>query len=343
MRSGGSAACWRKASSQEDYDRAKAKAEKSGAQVDSAKASLSQALADYDINILSAQAKVDQAKADLEAAQIDLGYCRMTSPIDGRIGELQVKLGNLVGPAAGQSDTTSLVKIEQLDPMGVDIRPASRYLPFVTRLVASKSPFTLKIQGQTSHSHEGRLTFVDNSVDPTTSTVLVKGEVPNPEQTILPGEYVKVELKVGDYTGGIVVPEEAVVETQEGFRVLVVGDQGKVRESVVKALDTYQGLAVLESGVNEGDLVIVEGIQLVRPGQTVKPQEAELTRYNRPESVVDEVSPLDSPLIRIRGSEPAESPLQPADKSAPPAGDDRDAKRPKPASEKAQPQPSGEN
>ena len=269
---------------------------------------------------------MDQAKADVEAAQIDLGYCRMTSPIDGRIGELQVKLGNLVGPAAGQSDTTSLVKIEQLDPMGVDIRPASRYLPFVTRLVASKSPFTLRIQGQTSHSHEGRLTFVDNTVDSTTSTVLVKGEVPNPDHTLLPGEYVKVDLKVGDYTGGIVVPEQAVVETQEGFRVLVVEDQGKVREAVVKALDTYQGLAVLESGVNEGDLVIVEGIQLVRPGQTVKTQEAELARYNRPESIVEEVSPLDSPLIRIRGSEPTGNPLPPVDMPNRPARDDRDAR-----------------
>ena len=91
-----------------------------------------QATADYDINILSAQAKIEQAKADLEAAQIDLGYCRMFSPIDGRTGELQVKLGNLVGPGRRQSsDTTSLVTIQQLDPMGVDIRPASRYLPLI--------------------------------------------------------------------------------------------------------------------------------------------------------------------------------------------------------------------
>ena len=225
----------RKAASQEDYDRAKAKAEKSVAQVEAAKASLAQAMADYDINILAAQAKIDQAKADLEAAQIDLGYCRMSAPINGRIGELQVKLGNLVGPAAGATDTTSLVTIQQLDPMGVDVRPASRYLPFVTRLVEGKSPFTLRIQGQKSHPHEGRLTFVDNTVDPTTSTVLVKGELPNPDQTILPGEYVKVDLNVGDYAGGIVVPEQAVVETQEGFRVLTVDDQDKVQEATVKA------------------------------------------------------------------------------------------------------------
>ncbi|MGC8643015.1 MAG: efflux RND transporter periplasmic adaptor subunit, partial [Isosphaeraceae bacterium] len=323
----------RKAASQEDYDRARAKADKSAAQVDSSKASLSQAMADYDINILAAQAKVDQAKADLEAAQIDLGYCRMASPIDGRIGELRVKLGNLVGPATGSIDTTELVTIRQLDPMGVDLRPASLYLPYLTRLVERKLPFTLKIQGQRTHPHEGRLTFVDNSVDPTTSTVLVKGELPNPDQTILPGEYVKVELNVGDYADVIVVPEQAVVETQEGFRVLIVDDKDQVRESVVKTLDTYQGLAVLESGVSEGQRVIVEGIQLVRPGQSVLATEADLKRYEQPAARTEESSPLDSPTIRIRGAEPTRA-LRPA------AGTPAD-KTPAPASAKHQPRPSG--
>src|SRR5208282_3970413 len=124
----------RKAASQEDYDQAKANVDKSAAQVEADSASLQQAIADYDINILSAQAKIDQARADLQAAEIDLGYCRMFSPIDGRIGELQVKLGNLVGSATSMDDTTSLVSIQQLDPMGVDLRPASRYLPVITRL-----------------------------------------------------------------------------------------------------------------------------------------------------------------------------------------------------------------
>jgi membrane fusion protein (multidrug efflux system) len=108
----------RKAASQEDYDRAKTRVSKSAAQVEADNASLQQSTADYEINILGAQAKIDQAKADLEAAQIDLGYCKMFAPIYGRTGELQVKLGNLVGPGAGSSDTTSLVSIQQLDPMG---------------------------------------------------------------------------------------------------------------------------------------------------------------------------------------------------------------------------------
>lgn len=340
----------RKAASQEDYDRAKAKSEKSKAQVAASKASLAQALSDYDINILAAQAKVDQARADLDAAQIDLSYCRMTAPIDGRIGELQVKLGNLVGPAAGVSDTTSLVTIQQLDPMGVDLRPASRYLPFITRLVQGKAPFTLRIQGQMTHAHEGRLTFVDNTVDPTTSTVLVKGELPNPDKTLLPGEYVKVDLTVGDYAGGIVVPEETIVETQEGFRVLIVDDQDQVKAATVKPLDTYRGLAVLESGVNEGQRVIAEGIQFARPGQKVQVQEADLKHYTRPEATADEVSPLDSPLIRIRGVPPDASNPRPTSDSTSPEGGKPEAgasappsaSASAPASEKNATRPAGE-
>ena len=301
----------RKAASQEDYDQAKVKVDKSTAQVEADTASLQQTTADYEINILSAQAKIDQARADLEAAQIDLGYCRMLSPIDGRIGELQVKLGNLVGPATSMDDTTSLVSIQQLDPMGVDLRPASRYLPVITRLVKNGLEVKLRIGGQKAHPHTGKVTFVDNIVESTTSTVLVKAEVPNPDQTILPGEYVKVEVNIGDYAGGIVIPDAAVVEAQEGSRVLVVDDQNKVGAAVVKPLDVYQGLVVIESGLNEGQKVIVKGVQLVRPGQTVKTEEAELEKFTRPDSESEVPDPMDSPLLRIRGA-PVGDPNAPA-------------------------------
>jgi len=306
----------RKAASQEDYEKAKASVDKSAAQVEADNASLEQSTADYGINILSAQAKIDQAKADLEAAQIDLGYCRMYSPIDGRIGELQVKLGNLVGPATSMSDTTSLVSIQQLDPMGVDLRPASRYLPVITRLVKQGLEVKLRIGGQKAHPHTGKISFVDNIIDYTTSTVLVRAEVPNPDETILPGEYVRVELNIGDYAGGIVIPDAAVVESQEGSRVLVVDDQNKVEAAVVKPLDVYQGLVVIESGLNEGQKVIVKGVQLVRPGQTVKTEEADLEKFTRPDSEFEVPDPMDSPLMRIRGTAPG-GPNAPA--SAPPA------------------------
>ena len=312
----------RKAASQDDYDQAKTKVDKSAAQVDADTASMEQAVADYDINILSAQAKIDQAKADLQAAQIDLDYCRMFAPIDGRIGELKVKLGNLVGPATSSGDTTSLVTIQQLDPMGVDLRPASRYLPVITRLVKQGLEVKLKIGGQKAHPHTGKISFVDNVVESTTSTVLVRAEVPNPDETILPGEYVRVELNIGEYAGGIVIPDAAVVEVQEGSRVLVVGDQNKVEVAVVKPLDVYQGLVIIESGLKEGQNVIVKGVQLVRPGQTVKTEEANLESFTRTGSSSDTPDPMDSPLMRIRGAPAAEpeAPIAPSKPAAPAKG-----------------------
>ena len=231
----------RNAASQEHYDRAKAKGEKSVAQVQLSTAILQEAFADYDINILAAEANIEKAHADLDAAEIELGYCGIKSPIDGRAGELKVKLGNLVGPGAGATDT-SLLTIQQLDPMGVDLRLASRYLPIITKLVESGLEVKLNVQGKLPHSYTGKVIFLDNTVDPRTSTVLVKAEVPNPDQTLHPGEYVKAELKVGEYADVIVVPEQAVVEVQEGSRVLVVDGQNKVQVKIVKVLDTYRGL-----------------------------------------------------------------------------------------------------
>jgi RND family efflux transporter MFP subunit len=295
----------RKAASQEDYDRAKAKADKDVAQVQADTASLEQAVADYDINIAAAEANMEKARADLDAAEIELGYCRMKSPIDGRAGELKVKLGNLVGPATGSVDTT-LLTIQQLDPMGVDLRPASRYLPIITKLVKGGLEVRLSVQGNVPHPYPGKVVFVDNTVDPTTSTVLVKAEVPNPGQTLLPGEYVKVTLNAGDYADVIVVPDQAVVEAQEGPRVLVVDAQNKVQVAIVKPLDTYEGLLALESGLEAGQKVIVEGIQLVRPGQTVHAEEADLQKFTRISRASETLDPLASPHVRIRGSEGAE-------------------------------------
>jgi RND family efflux transporter MFP subunit len=308
----------RKAASQEDYDRARAKAEKSAAQVESASASQQQAIADYDINILTAKANIEKARADLDSARIELSYCRMFAPIDGRIGELQVKLGNLVGPAAGSSDTTSLVSIQQLDPIGVDLRPASRYLPLITKLLKSGLDVKVSTRGTYLHPYTGKIIFLDNTIDSTTSTVLVKAQVPNPEQTLLPGEYVKVELNVGEYAGVVVVPDQAAVEAQEGSRVLVVDDQNKVRQAVIKPLDVYEGLLAVESGLEPGQKVIVEGTQMVRPGQLVEAEELPIDKFVRKTQSTETADPLDSPLVRLRGSATESPGPQPAKDTASP-------------------------
>jgi membrane fusion protein, multidrug efflux system len=269
----------RNASTVEDVQRKQALRQKDAAQLDSYKASLDQAKADYETGIIAAQADVAGAKARVTDAQINLNYCRMSSPIDGRIGLAQVKLGNLVGPApgVGGSDYTELGVVRQLDPMGVDIQVSSRYLDRVTRLIAQGLPIAIYrpgVEGEEPRRFPGKATVVDNTIDATTSTFRVQAEVANAEKTILPGDYVKVDVKVGEIKDAVVVPEQAVVETQAGPHVYIVDGQGKVVVTPVRGTFTYEGLRVLESGVEPGQRVIVEGLQLVRSGITVKAEPA---------------------------------------------------------------------
>lgn len=269
----------RKASSLDDVQRKQALRKKDAAQVDADKASLEQAKADFDTFILAARADVEAAKARVVNAEIDLSYCRLSAPIDGRIGLAQVKLGNLVGPAtsSGGADYTELAVIRQIDPMGVDMQVASRYLDRVTQLIAqglAVEVYRPGLQGEEARHFPGKATVIDNTIDPTTSTFRVQAEVPNPQKTLLPGEYVKADVKVGEVKDAVVVPEQVVIENQAGSSVYTVDGQGKVAIAMVKATFLYEGLRVLESGIQPGQKVIVEGLQFVRPGITVKAEPA---------------------------------------------------------------------
>ena len=204
----------------------------------------------------------------------------MSSPIDGRIGLAQVKLGNLVGPATGG-------RRRRLHRAGG--RPAARpdgrrhpgLLPLPRPGDAADRPGApgrglpaRASKGRRPAASRGKATVIDNTIDPTTSTFLVRAEVANPAKALLPGEYVKVDAKVGEVRDAVVVPEQAVVETQAGPTVYTVDQQGKVAVVPVRATFTHEGLRVLESGLEPGQDVIVEGLQMVRAGMTVKTEPA---------------------------------------------------------------------
>jgi membrane fusion protein (multidrug efflux system) len=297
----------RKAVSQEDYDKAQAQRKKSAAQVDADRASLEQAEADYTIDIENAQADVARAKSSVDDAALNLTYCRMLAPIDGRIGELKVKRGNLVGDGSA----TELVTIQQLNPMGLDLRPAARYLPNATALVSKGVHVKVTVEGERPHPHQGTTLFVDNQVDTETGTFLVRASLPNPDGAVLPGQYVKAAIVVGEYVDAVVVPEQAVAEGQGGARVFVVDAENKVQVHKVGAIDAYQGLRVLESGLDANQRVIVEGVQLVRPGQTVKPIEDPIEKYQKTAPPAYNTDPrFSSKVSRVPGfeSQPATVP-----------------------------------
>ncbi len=310
----------RKAASQDDYDKAEAQLKKSAAQVEADRANLEQSEADYRINIETAKAEVARAKAAVEDARINLGYCKMVAPIAGRIGELKVKVGNLVGD--GQA--TELVIIQQLDPMGLDFRPPARYLPVATALLSTGLKVSLTVEGERMHPHVGKAIFIDNVVDTTTSTFLVRAAVPNPDGALLPGEYVRAGMIVGEYADAVVVPEQSVVEGQEGQRVFVVGPDSKVHVTKVEAVDVYQGLRVLESGLEPGQKVIVEGIQLVRPDQLVQTVDTPLETFVRTEtSIAGGNRRFNSRVSRVPGLEPEPSPQPSSPATKGPAPDSK--------------------
>jgi RND family efflux transporter MFP subunit len=272
----------RNAGSQEDLDRAEADRKQFEAQVEADQAAYDQARADYEIGILTAKAQLDAARAGVRDAELDLGYCRMTAPIDGRIGVALVKVGNLVGPGPEGGSYTELATIQQLDPIGVNIQVSSRFLDRATLLVQKQTPVELTrpgVEGEEEHLHSGQLYFVDNMIDETTSTFLSKARVPNPGATLLPGEYVKLKVEIEQLRDVVVVPAQAVMETDSGPVVYVTDKDGKVAIQSVKAgLTTYQGMRVLFGGLDSGVPVIVEGLQMIRPGMPVKVQPATLAR-----------------------------------------------------------------
>jgi membrane fusion protein, multidrug efflux system len=310
----------RTAASREDLDKAEAERKKWEAQVDADKANLEQTKSDYKVNIDSAKGQVNDAKAAVKSAELDLGYCRMYAPFPGRIGEAIVKVGNLVGPTSAQgADLTSLATIEQLDPMGVDVQVSSRYLERASKLVPKGQTFRLTrpgIEGEQLYPYEGQTFFIDNTIDKTTSTFLVKGKMPNPHGSLLPGEYVKLRLVVDQIENGVVVPEQAVAETQAGPVVYIVDKAGKVAVQRVDAAQTFEGLRVIRDGLEAGVPVIVEGLQLIRPGIPVKTEPAVLAR---PVHDASKASPAPSPSQGDETGKPKSKP-KPASDPAPKSG-----------------------
>jgi len=306
----------RNAGSQEELDRAEADRKQFEAQVQADRANHDQAVADYDVGLLAAKAQLQMARSGVRDAELNLGYCRMSSPIDGRIGQALVKVGNLVGPGQEGGGYTELATIQQLDPIAVDIQISSRYLDKATQLVRQGLPARLTrpgVEGEEAHPYVGECYFIDNNIDPTTSTFLSKARIPNPNETLLPGEYVKLEMKVDDLKDAIVVPASAVMETEAGPVVYIIDKEGKVAIQRVEAgLTMYQGLRVLTKGLDEGVPVIVEGIQLIRPGIPVNAEPAILAQ------------PVDSKAVAVvsgqEEAEPAETSPAPAKAHGPSEG-----------------------
>lgn len=219
-----------------------------------------------------ARAQLQEARAGLELAEINLGYTTITAPIAGRIGRAMHTLGNLVGPGSGP-----LARIVQLDPIRV-VYSVSENEFVDARLKALSDPGVspaqlvprLKLPNGQVYASEGRMGFSDPQVDPGTGTIAMRAVFPNPDGVLLPGQYVQVLIRRKKSRALPVVPQSAVLEDRTGLYVLVV-DAGDVvrRRGITRGAAVETGWAV-ESGLKAGEIIIVHGLQKVRPGQKVR-------------------------------------------------------------------------
>jgi len=247
--------------------------------------------AQYDI----AKSKADQSRADVSAAQadverakLDLSYATITSPIAGRSGISDVDVGNIIGPDSGV-----LVTVLDLDPIYVLFSVGERqYLNFMEASKAGTAEkFTPQIRLANDKLYEspGKVEVVDNKVDPATGTINVRLTFPNPDHILVPGQYVSVLLTGATPERRIVIPQVAVQENQAGSFVLIVDSEGRVEARPVKMGERVGVGVIVLDGLTEGETLVVEGIQKVRPGAEV--QTAYRTQAEEPDVVAPQPAP----------------------------------------------------
>jgi len=222
------------------------------------------------------EAEIQAGKAAVETARINLAYTRVTAPISGRIGRSLVTVGALA--TAGQG--TALTTIQQIDPVYVDVTQSSADM---LRLQRSMASGTLKKDGTSAakvkllledgspYSLEGILQFRDITVDPTTGSFILRIVFPNPEGILLPGMYARAIIEEGIHEQALLVPQQGVSRDPKGNPLaMIVDPEGKVQQRMLILDRTIGDKWLVLSGLAAGDRVIVEGVQKVKPGASVK-------------------------------------------------------------------------
>ncbi len=227
-----------------------------------------------------AQAKADiaSAKASVDTARINLDYTKVTAPIDGRVDKSTLTPGALVTA----SQTTALTTIRKLDPINVDVTQSStNLLKFRKDVAEGRLKFTgtnvavkLKLDTGGLYAQDGKLEFAEANVDETTGTFTVRAEFPNPDRLLLPGMFVRAIIQEGIAENSFLVPQRAVTRNSKGEATAkFVGPDGKVEERVLATRRTIGNNWLVDTGVKDDERVVVEGLQLVRAGQTVTASE----------------------------------------------------------------------
>lgn len=217
------------------------------------------------------EAQVQAAEAAVENAKLNMEYCYIRSPIDGRAGARLVDVGNVV-----QTNTTGLLLIQRMDPIYADFTITEGDLPEVQRELARGSLKTLvRIPSDDpKRARDGKLTFLDNAVQNATGTVNLRATVPNADHHFWPGQFVNVTLVLATSKGAVLVPSQATQISQQGPYVYVVKPNDTVELRLITQGQRQEDDVVVTKGVADGERVVVTGQLTLMPGAKVHVQEA---------------------------------------------------------------------
>ena len=224
----------------------------------------------------STKAQVLAAKAAVEKAQLDLGFTKIISPIDGVAGIAKAQIGDLVGPAVQGGELTI---VSTIDPIKVYYTINEHaYIGWMKRFPsdslseAKKLQIELILEDGSLYPHKGKFYTIDRQVDVRTGTLRVEALFPNPNNFLRPGQFVRARVLIDTKRGALLIPQRAVTELQGGYQVAVVDSENKVDIRSVKPGERYDSLWEIEDGLKPGERVVVEGIQKVKQGMVVNPK-----------------------------------------------------------------------
>jgi RND family efflux transporter MFP subunit len=237
-----------------------------------------------------ANAKATQAAA--RAAEVQLSFDSIRSPIDGRAGIVNVFPGslvqasNVVSTATNSTSTSSvgaMVTISQLNPINVQFVIPEKDIPVLLENQLDGEPIAVKVTVGDSgkKTYEGKVLVIDNQVDPSIAAVRVKAQIPNNAMTLLPGQFARVSMIASTLKDALAVPSEAIVMNPRGRMVFVVDKDNKATSKPVKVVYEYLGQSIV-TGIEAGDRVVVEGKQSLRPGGKVREAKAAGDSKNKP-------------------------------------------------------------
>ncbi len=235
----------------------------------------------------AAKARVAAEEAQVQYARINLGYTRITSPIDGIIGMTQAKTGEYVGKNPNpivlnevSSIDTILVNfsISELEFLKLVRMRQARIADTIKGNTNQQSQISLVLSDGSTYQHPGKFNFANRQVDPATGTILFQASFPNPEMILRPGQFARIKVVLDEVEGGLLIPQRCVKELQGVHQVFALNENGEIVLKNVKLGVKVGGMWMVESGLQAGETIVFEGLNIVRPGTKVEPVPAEIPK-----------------------------------------------------------------